>query len=141
MKKFICLIALLNLFCNVNSAIVYKNSNWSTNRFVNQINDKVDCTITNIKKRYITADSDWLYISYKNRGGVLTYERRFDNEKSETYETNQYEKDLDSVLIPIDLVLQHSKIRLNVLTILRNSFFEEIDVSTLKMALEKCISQ
>jgi hypothetical protein len=118
---------------------VFRSGEWVVMESMNPMTDKASCVALHNGNWKIQANPGKFFISLRGRGGVEGYVLRFGDAPAEEVRlANDSEKKLSSIIIEkeFDRLLASDRLRVQVLTILQNTVFEDIGLNGFKASVE-----
>lgn len=116
---------------------------WEINRKKDAMTDRDSCVLSPVGRRYIQITPGELYISYRTRGGVASFQYRIDEgAASEMKLPSEIEKQISAVHIGGNEFLQvmgGSRLRLSTFTVLSTIIEEDIDTAGAKPLYAKML--
>jgi hypothetical protein len=112
---------------------------WVMDESTNAMTDKKECTALYKNEWTIQGTENNLYVSLKGRGGVSSYTVRIDDEPAKSMQlATQSEKGMSTIILQpyFESLYNATRLRIQVLTLLRGIVNEDIDMTGFKDAVD-----
>jgi len=139
MFKTVIAAALFAASLSASADVVFSNNDWTVIKKVDPMTDKVSCFAKSVKNPSIEGYNDKLYISYRGKGGVGMLTTRLDDQpKGDSRLPTSIEKAVSVWIIDASDVYKADRLRTETLTVLSTIAYEDINIKTLREALDVC---